>query len=75
MYKHKLNKSLDIFSSVVAKLIELDGKSGIEISSHNDIMNYGILTDCNPTKLSAKQESLGESAHCQLPTFNFYMLV
>ena len=73
MFKYKMNKSLDMFSTAIAKVVELKSTGVSKISGHRDMITYGIFPDCN-YELSEEEEADGETTtSCILPAFNVYI--
>lgn len=66
MFRHRVNQTIDIFQNVLQNLAELDEKDWGEnagwIDSAEEIIQYGILPECQKTTDTADAESA-----CQLP--------
>ena len=64
MFKYKMNRTIDIFSQVLQRFMELEQKgigNGNYISTPQDIIKYGLLPECQIN-----------SGYCRLPIGTFY---
>ena len=69
MFKYKMNKTLDIVNNSIHRLIELENSNigDITISGAQNMLDYGIVSDCDTT--------YGEST-CAIPLgyINYYLV-
>ena len=69
MFKHKMNKTMDMISYAVARVAELETmKVGTEIMDAADVVKYGIMPDCDVNYIDINGKT-GES--CPLPLGEF----
>ena len=57
MFKHKMNKTIEIFNGVVQKVIELEQKdlgSGFSLTDGDEAIKYGVLPECQKSGYDCK---------------------
>ena len=64
MFKYKMNKTMDIISHAVARIVELDSMKwgNVRVNGHQDMIKYGIASDCEI-----------DGSYCKLPGGNRWM--
>ncbi len=69
MFKYKMNKTLDVLSHAIARLVELDSmKWGDDvIETPQDMIKYGIVSDCEET-------TFGGDSFCKLPNGDIWLM-
>ncbi len=70
MFKYKMNKTLDVLSHAIARIVELDSMKWREddtIETPQDMIKYGIVSDCEET-------TFNEIPSCKLPNGDIWLM-
>ena len=62
MFKYKFNKTMDIVSNAIARLVELENSNlgSIFIETAQNLRDYSIIPNCNPATNYTCQQPLGK---------------